>query len=131
MLKYPKEGILKCIHTNFATYRHDEGSFLNWEVAEYPEEWGTWAINPSEGENLTVENGKIKIRVSVLTPEEPEQNFTGEIKITNKDDPSDYEIIPISLSTSKNKRIDIGSLFLKFIMNHPLLFPILRQLLEL
>ena len=109
----------------------DEGSLLNWEVAEYPEEWGTWAINPSEGENLTVENGKIKIRVSVLTPEEPEQNFTGEIKITNKDDPSDYEIIPISLSTSKNKRIDIGSLFLKFIMNHPLLFPILRQLLEL
>jgi hypothetical protein len=109
----------------------DEGSLLNWEVSEYPEDWGTWAINPSSGENLTVENGKIKVRVSVLTPEEPEQNFTGEIKIINKDNPDDYEIIPISLSTSKNKRIDFGLLIQQFLNNHPYMFPILRKIIGL
>ena len=109
----------------------DEGSFLNWEVTEYPEDWGTWAINPSSGVNLTLENGKINIRVSVLTPEEPEQNFTGEIKIINKDDPNDYDIIPVYLTTSKNKKIDISSIIQQFLNNHPYMFPILRKLLDL
>jgi len=105
----------------------DPGSLLNWEVVEHPEDWGTWGINPSSGQNLTLDNGKITIRASVLVPDEQDQSLTGEIKIVNKDDLSDYEIIQVSLTTPKNKQT-INSLFLQFLENHPNMFPILQCL---
>jgi len=102
-------------------------SKLIWEVSEWPD-WGTWSFSLEE-DYLYPESGVEIIQVSVVAPDEQNQEFSGEIKIINKDDSSDYELIQISLVTPKNKPINTP--FLTFLENHPHLFPLLRQLLKL
>jgi len=77
-------------------------SLLNWEVEEYPT-WGTWSFNPENGSNLEPEEGPVQVEVEVEAPEEKDKEFTGDVKIINLDNPEDYEIIPVSLSTPKSK----------------------------
>ena len=103
-------------------------SKLNWEVSEWPD-WGAWSFS-LEGDYLYPESGAKIIQVSVVAPDEQNQEFSGEIKIINKDDSSDYELIQISLATPKNKPY-INTPFLSFLENYPHLFPLLRQLLRL
>ncbi|PNX46089.1 MAG: hypothetical protein BV456_12725, partial [Thermoplasmata archaeon M8B2D] len=67
----------------------DNESTLNWEVTEYPLDWGRWTINPTTGESLTPEQGIINIKVTVEAPNVSEQNFTGQIKIVNTENSSD------------------------------------------
>ena len=88
----------------------DSGSKLDWEIAEEPN-WGTWTFTPKEGNDLTPEDGSITVQVSVIVPDEQNQEFSGEVKMVNKDDSSDYCIIPVSLTTPKNKAF---SLLLEF-----------------
>lgn len=80
-------------------------SNLSWEIVEWPE-WGNWTFSINEGYNLTPEDGSLYIEVSVKIPNEKNHNFIGEIKIINKEFYSDYEIIPVSISTSKHKEVD-------------------------
>jgi hypothetical protein len=88
----------------------DSESLLDWEISEYPSDWGRWAINPSEGEGLTPEQGPITIQVSVEVPNIEETNFSGYIKIVNTQNSSDYDIIDITLSTVKTRSYSITSL---------------------
>jgi len=81
----------------------DPYSRLNWEVSEHPS-WGEWTFVPSTGNNLMPEDGSITIQVTVKAPDEENQEFEGEVKIVNKDDSSDYEIIPVSLITPFNQQ---------------------------
>ena len=106
----------------------DSNSFLNWEIVDIPD-WGNWTFTHSEGYNLTPEGGIRTVDVLVIAPEEKNQNFTGEIKIVNMENASDYETIAVSLSTLKNKVI--SSPFIQFLENYPRLFPILRNILKL
>ena len=106
----------------------DSGSILDWEIVESPE-WGIWTFTPEEGDDLTPEDGSITVTVSVVAPDKKNKEFSGEITIVNKENSSDYEIISISLTTPKNK--ETNSPFLQFLENHPRLFPLLRQLLDL
>ena len=106
----------------------DSYSLLNWEIADAPE-WGNWTFTPSEGHNLTPEGGLRTVNVLVVAPEEKNQNFTGEIKIVNMENESDFETIVVSLSTTKTK-VAITP-FIQFLENHPHLFPLLRQILGL
>ncbi len=76
----------------------DELSFLNWKVDSYPT-WGTWTFTPSSGTNLTPDAGALTVHVSMVAPDEPKSQFSGQIKIINIDNVSDYEIIPVSLAT--------------------------------
>jgi len=108
----------------------DPESELAWEITETPS-WGDWTFNPVEGADLTPEDGVFTVGVIVVAPDENDQNFTGEIKIVNKDDSSDFEIISVSLATPKDKEIHRNPFFLKFLEQHPRMFPILRQLLGL
>jgi len=110
----------------------DNESNLNWQVAEYPS-WGKWSFDPSEGQNLAPEDGPVQVEVEVEAPDEKEKEFTGEVKIINVDDPEDYEIIPVSLSTPKNKGIQslFTSAFYRISRNYPYLFPLLQLLLNL
>jgi hypothetical protein len=78
----------------------DTNSELDWEIVEYPQ-WGTWRFTPSDGYDLTPEDAPIAVRVSVIVPDEKNQNFVGEIKIVNKENASDYSIIQVSLATQK------------------------------
>ena len=101
-------------------------SKLNWEIIEWPD-WGTWSFSLEE-DYLYPESGAEIIQVSVVAPDGQNQEFSGEIKIVNKDDSSDYELIQISLTTPKNKPINTP--FLNFLEHHPHLLPLLRQLLS-
>ncbi len=103
-------------------------SKLDWEIVDIPD-WGEWTFTPIEGYDLTALDGLFTVNVIVVVPDEKNQNFTGEIKVVNKENTSDYEIIYVSLSTSKTKTINTP--FLTFLKNHPILSLLLRQILRL
>jgi|GEM_PF-2423013 len=79
----------------------DAGSLLDWEVESYPT-WGTWTFNPESGTGLE-EGDTVTIDVEIVAPDEPETEFTGEVKVVNKDDPSDNCTIPVYLKTPVNQ----------------------------
>ncbi len=103
----------------------DADSVLNWTITEYPE-WGIWYFTPSNGDNLKPEDGIITIYVEVIAPIIQETNFSGYIKIENKENASDYEIINVSLTTSKAKEFNIILYFLEKLLYS---FPIITNLL--
>jgi len=80
----------------------DPGSELDWEIESWPS-WGDWTFTPPSGEDLTPEEGAATIGVSVVAPDDPNTEFTGEVKVVNSNDPSDYEIIPVYLKTPVNQ----------------------------
>jgi hypothetical protein len=98
-------------------------SFLNWEMVSCPD-WGIWIFSSDHG-YLPLGESEI-IDVHVLAPLEPDKEFTGEIKIVNKDNISDFEIIPVYLKTPRNS-VTYYSLLLWF-LDH---FPMLEKLLGL
>jgi len=108
----------------------DSGSLLNWEITEWPT-WGNWTFTPPTGAGLTPEDGAFTVDVEVEAPIDENSDFTGTIKITNAIDPSDYCEIDVSLATPKNKPFNINLPFLRFLEQHPHMFPILRTLLGL
>jgi hypothetical protein len=80
----------------------EQGSNLNWEVSEWPD-WGTWTFSPSNGNNLP-KDGTTIVQVTVVAPDQGDQQFSGEVKVVNADDSNDYEIIPVSLATPVNQQ---------------------------
>jgi len=102
---------------------------LDWEVIQYPS-WGTWTIQPSSGDDLRPEDGIEYIQVSVVAPNVQDEDYLGKIQIVNKEDALDICEIQITLSTSKNKATGYTP-FLDFLQDHPNMFSLLRQLLDL
>jgi hypothetical protein len=76
-------------------------SSLDWEVESFPS-WGTWSFSPEAGENLTPEEGKITVQVTVIAPNQENTEFEGLIRVVNKDNPDDFLEIPIKLKTPVN-----------------------------
>jgi hypothetical protein len=85
----------------------EPGSYLDWYVSEWPS-WGTWLFNPSEGNNLTPENGPTPISVSMVASNIENQLFTGQVKIQNIDNSSDVAFIPVSLHTGLKVGADLS-----------------------
>jgi hypothetical protein len=106
----------------------DPPTFLDWEIQSYPD-WGTWTFTPESGDDLTPDYGPFTVEVEVIAPNEGEQTFTGKVKIINSEDPTDSCTIDVSLATPRNKLFNINLLFLRFLENHPHMFPILRHIL--
>jgi hypothetical protein len=79
-----------------------ESSRLNWEITEWPD-WGEWIFSPMSGYNLRPEQGEITIDVSIVAPQEKDKEYLGVVKIVNEEDPSDYELISVMLTTSKTR----------------------------
>ena len=127
-LKNVKPGSTKNFNINIENVG-ESFSKLSWEISEYPT-WGTWTFFQDEGNNLYPESGFFTIEGSVIAPSEENMEYTGELKIINKNDSNDYEIIQVSLVTPKNKQ-SIRSPLLKFLENHPNIFPLIQSLLEL
>ncbi len=107
----------------------DPGSELSWEIESYPD-WGTWTFIPSSGTGLTPGMGTITISVEVVAPNEKNQDFIGEVKVVNSEYSNDYDTITVSLTTPRNKAFNIFQPFLRFLENHPNLFPVLQYLLR-
>ena len=102
----------------------DPNSLLDWEVKEWPE-WGEWSFSPMNGYNLKPEDEAVTINVTVIAPPEKETEHTGEIKIVNKENSSDYEIISVTLITPRSKIFRIN-FFERLLAG----FPILKHILE-
>jgi hypothetical protein len=77
----------------------DNGSLLNWTINTSLLTWGTWTVTPQNGENLTPEAGKQTVQLSVVAPDEKNSDFEGYIRVENRNDPFDFDLIPISLKT--------------------------------
>ena len=77
----------------------DPDSKLDWEIESYPE-WGEWNFDPISGEDLTPDDGTFVVDVIIVAPIDGNSIFEGEVKIINKNDPDDYSIIDVYLSTS-------------------------------
>jgi hypothetical protein len=82
-------------------------SRLNWQITEFPD-WGTWTFTPSEGSNLTPEMGEFTVEMEVKAPDVEDEIFTGQIKIENINDGSDYCTIEVSLSTLRPEKPTIN-----------------------
>ncbi len=78
-----------------------QGSLIDWEIVSWPE-WGDWTFTPNSGEDLTPEEGEKIIEVSIIAPEEKNENFAGYIKVVNSKNSSDFCLIHISLTTPKS-----------------------------
>jgi hypothetical protein len=77
----------------------DTGSLLNWTINSTSISWGTWSFNPPFGQNLTPELGQITVQVSVIAPNEKNSYFDAYIKVENQQNPQDFDVIPVTLST--------------------------------
>jgi len=107
----------------------DPGSRLEWIIDEYPD-FGIWDCDPYDG-SLKPEDGPITVQVTVEAPDKKNKEFTGELKLHVIGNPSDNCTIDVQLSTPRNKASNIFPPFLRFLEQHPHMFPILRQLLGL
>jgi len=105
----------------------DFGSVLFWEIESWPE-WGNWSFDGFL-EALPGQGGTT-ILVEVVVPDEPDSSWGGEIKIVNKNNPDDFEIIYVSVIVPVNYNPIVT--FIKNINQRFLYsFPILRQILGL
>ena len=108
----------------------DLGSELNWEVSEYPSNWGSnWTFTPDRGTGLKPEDGFLTINISVVVPNDNNKNFNGKIRVINIDNLSDYCEINIYLLTPRSKSTYhtlLYSLFERF----PNAVPIFRYLIS-
>jgi hypothetical protein len=77
-------------------------SKLDWEITEYPK-WGSWSFEPSIGTDLRPEDRDVIVDVNVKAPDEVLKGYNGFVKIVNKEDNSDFELIPVVLSTDRIK----------------------------
>ncbi|KAA0003474.1 MAG: hypothetical protein FE048_01480 [Thermoplasmata archaeon] len=89
----------------------DPVSELNWKIVEWPEWGSSWSFSPSYGYNLKTYDGEVEVKVMVIAPDEDYANFSGQIKVINIDDPDDYEIVTVSLSTFQNVKSTSSPLF--------------------
>jgi len=106
----------------------DPGSELDWEVTEWPS-WGSWDFDPKSGNNLKPEDGEFTVNVEVVAPDQQNQGYGGEVKIVNKHDSGDFDIIEVSLTTPKNRLVSYP-LLLRLLERFPHAFPLLRYLLQ-
>jgi hypothetical protein len=100
----------------------DTGSLLNWTINTSSITWGTWSFTPTEGENLTPEDGEQNILVSMVVPDESESSFEGFLRVENKNNPDDYDEIPVTLTTPAEGTpfwvIFMHKVLLHFLENH-------------
>ena len=105
------------------------GSLLDWEVTHEPS-WGDWTFTPASGEDLTPEDGNFTVEVDVIAPPDKNKEFSGAIKIENKENPADTCEIPVYISTPRGKTSD-NTILRGILEKFPNAFPILRYILGL
>jgi hypothetical protein len=102
---------------------------LSWNVSEWPD-WGTWTFTPSQGEHLTPEDGPITITVTVVAPFKRNSTFTGQVKIVNSENSSDYDTVPVTLATPYQFHLTLMDILQGLLQRFPHAFPLLRLLLN-
>lgn len=114
-------------------------SLLDWEIISWPE-WGTWSFDPSNGSDLTPADGPVTVQVSVVAPKQVAvgireglgKEYTGEVKVVNKENSSDYCTISAYMKVPKDKAFNSNFNLLNWLFEmHPRMFPMLRLLFDL
>ena len=93
---------------------------LDWSIVKKPS-WGEWTFDPDGGNDLAP-GAPLTVEVTVVAPGEKNENYAGQIKIQNQDDPDDSCTIDVKLSTPMSKPI----LFLHFLEKLIQRFPALE-----
>lgn len=101
----------------------EAGSVLNWAIQTSPN-WGTWTFTPNSGTALSPEDGEITISVTVVAPDTPETDFSGQILIVNTDDTSEACTIDVALATP----VTYQTPFMLFLQRLRQRFPLLESL---
>jgi hypothetical protein len=102
---------------------------LSWNVSEWPD-WGTWTFTPSQGDHLTPEDGSITISVTVVAPFKRNTTFSGQVKVVNSENSSDYDTVPVTLATPYQFHLTLMDILQGLIQRFPHAFPLLRLLLN-
>jgi hypothetical protein len=79
----------------------DENTELDWEIAEWPEEWGDWIFDPQEGTGLKPGDDPAIVHTIINVPDEVNTEFTGEVKVVNSDDPQNFSVIEVYIRTPR------------------------------
>ncbi len=79
-------------------------SKLDWEIYEFPD-WGEWTFDQIEGYDLCGGN-ETNIKVTIVAPNDEESYFSGLIKIINKNNSDDRDVVKITVTTSKIKKFN-------------------------
>jgi hypothetical protein len=103
-------------------------SLLNWTVNNTLT-WGTWTFTPSSGESLTPAQGPVTVQVYVVVPKEKNAGFQGNITIVNKENSSDYCMIPVTLTTPLSQNIEYHGFLARLLVRFPNAFPLFRYLM--
>ncbi len=106
----------------------DADSNLDWEITDWPKDWGSWSFTPISGEDLKPEDGEFSINVSVTAPDEKKKDFSGTITISNTEDTSDTCTIQVTLSTPANKNSFFINTLKQVVQKIFQQFPILKQI---
>ena len=104
------------------------GGLLDWNIVQKPG-WGEWTLVPMSGNDLEPGN-PIIINVTVVAPDDKNTNFSGKIKIQNKDDAENYCTIDVQLSTPILKPFSYTFPVVRWLFERfPNMFPILRHIM--
>jgi hypothetical protein len=107
----------------------DPLSQLDWSVESYPE-WGNWTIIPTQGFDLTPEDGEYTIDVTIIAPNVMNKQFSGNLKIINLENPDDYDTIYVSLATPHTQQSILQILLNRLFNRFPNAFPLLKNILQ-
>jgi hypothetical protein len=107
----------------------DNGSLLDWKIT--PPSWGEWEFEPDGGVDLTPEDGPVIVHVSVVAPNKKNKEYDGNINIVDKEKSWDYCTISVNLQTPKSRGFGSNQRIQRFLIQHPNMFPLLRQLFGL
>jgi hypothetical protein len=78
---------------------------LNWTVNASSLTWGEWTFVPDSGTNLGP-SSPTTVSVTVVAPAKKKTTFEAYIKVENTDDPTDFDIVPVVLQTSRARDYD-------------------------
>ena len=110
----------------------DAGSQLSWSINTSSLTWGTWSFSPESGTGLTPEDGTVTVAVTVIAPDQEDTDFEGYIRVENQQNPTDYQMIPVSLITPTQKQSTHGVFFqwlVPLLQYHPMLYDIVSFLM--
>ena len=97
-------------------------SCLHWEIAEYPD-WGSWSFSPQSANDLKPGVDEV-VQVSIDMPNERNTEFSGELKVVNKENQNDFVTIQISITTSKINQLEFSTIKERF----PIMAKILSEI---
>ena len=106
--------------TGSFTIENIGSGLLDWEITKNPS-WGTWSFDPDSGDDLAP-GTPVTVEVTVIAPDDKNEEFSGGVTVENKEDDSDYCYIDVYLSTPMSHT----SLFLQFLERLVQRFPVLE-----